>query len=88
MAPVERVRTNARVFERLLDYARQRHESGADAWAVQHIDAHEEAERLIERCCEIFGCDPLLVGEIGPVLSAHTGPGVLGVGSIPWRYVE
>ena len=37
LTPVERVRTSSRAFERLVDYARQRHESGADAWVVQHI---------------------------------------------------
>src|SRR5207248_393300 len=45
MAPVERVRTNGRMFERMVDYARQRHQSGADGWAVQHISAADEAER-------------------------------------------
>jgi DegV family protein with EDD domain len=88
MTPVERVRTSARMFERMVDYARQRHESGADLWAVQHINAAEQCERLEERCREIFGRDPIIVSEIGPVLSAHTGPGLLGVGSMPERFVE
>jgi DegV family protein with EDD domain len=88
MTPVERVRTSARMFERMVDYARQRHESGADLWAVQHIDAPEQCARLEERCREIFGCDPVIMSEIGPVLSAHTGPGLLGVGSMPERFVE
>jgi DegV family protein with EDD domain len=88
MTPVERVRTSSRAFERLVEYARQRHESGADAWAVQHIDAREQANRLIDRCREVFGCPPTLVGEIGPVLSAHTGPGLLGIGSLPTRFFE
>jgi fatty acid kinase fatty acid binding subunit len=88
MTPVERVRTSARMFERLVDYARQRHESGADIWAVQHINAPEACARLEQRCREIFGRDPVIVSEIGPVLSAHTGPGLLGVGSMPERFVE
>jgi DegV family protein with EDD domain len=88
LTPVERVRTSSRAFERLLDYGRQRHESGADGWVVQHISAHEEAERLVERGREVFGRDPVFVGEIGPVLSAHAGPGLLGIGSIPERYLE
>jgi DegV family protein with EDD domain len=88
MAPVERVRTSARMFERMLDYARQRHESGADGWAVQHINAPEEAARLADACREIFGREPVLASEIGPVLSAHTGPGLLGVGSIPPHYLD
>jgi DegV family protein with EDD domain len=88
MVPVERVRTSARMIDRLLDYARQRHESGADAWAVQHINAPQQCERLVAGCREIFGTDPLIVSEVGPVLSAHAGPGMLGVGSLPPEYVE
>ena len=88
MTPVERVRTSARMFERMVDYARQRHESGADAWAVQHINALEQGERLEERCREIFGRPPVIFSEIGPVLSAHTGPGLLGVGAMPDRFLE
>jgi DegV family protein with EDD domain len=88
MTPVERVRTSARMFERMVDYARQRHESGADAWAVQHINAPDEGKRLEERCSEIFGRPPVIFSEIGPVLSAHTGPGLLGVGSMPDRFLE
>jgi DegV family protein with EDD domain len=88
MIPVERVRTSGRAFERLVDYARQRHESGADAWAVQHIDAADQCARLEERCREIFGRPPVIASEIGPVLSVHTGPGLLGVGGLPERFFE
>jgi DegV family protein with EDD domain len=88
LTPVERVRTSSRAFERLVDYARQRHESGADAWVVQHIAAHEQAQNLTDRAREVFECDPVFIGEIGPVLSAHTGPGLLGIGSIPAKYLE
>jgi DegV family protein with EDD domain len=88
MTPVERVRTSSRAFERMVDYARQRHESGADAWSAQHINAPEACERLIERGTEVFGRPPTIVSEIGPVLSAHTGPGLLGLGGLPARYVQ
>ena len=88
MTPVERVRTSGRAFERLVDYARQRHESGADAWSAQHIHAPEACGELVERCREVFGCEPTSVSEIGPVLAAHTGPGLLGVGGLPRRFVE
>jgi DegV family protein with EDD domain len=88
MTPVERVRTSARMFERMVDYARQRHESGADGWAVQHINAPELCERLKQRCTEIFECEPAIMSEIGPVLSAHTGPGLLGIGSVPAHFLD
>jgi DegV family protein with EDD domain len=88
MTPVERVRTAKRAFERLLDYARQRHESGADAWSAQHIHAPDECAKLVERGREVFGYEPSIVSELGPVLAAHTGPGLLGVGGLPRRFVE
>jgi DegV family protein with EDD domain len=86
ITPVERVRTSRRAFERMVDYARQREASGANAWVVQHIQAADQAELLAERCREIFGREPIFTSEIGPVLGAHTGPGLLGVGSIPGRF--
>lgn len=82
ITPIERVRTRARSLERLRGYARQRHESGADGWVVQHIQDKETADALIEDCYEIFGCDPVFISEVGPVLGAHVGPGLLGVGSV------
>src|SRR5947209_11960388 len=54
IVPVERVRTAGRAFERMVGYAQDLHDSGADGWVVQHIQAAEQAERLIERCREIF----------------------------------
>jgi DegV family protein with EDD domain len=88
ITPVERVRTAGRAFERLVDYARQRHASGADGWVVQHIDASDQAAELADRCREIFECEPLFVSEIGPVLGVHTGPGLLGVGAIPTSFFD
>jgi DegV family protein with EDD domain len=82
ITPVERVRTRARSLERLRGYARQRHESGRDGWVVQYIQDKETADALIEDCYEIFGCDPAFVSEVGAVLGAHVGPGLLGVGSV------
>jgi DegV family protein with EDD domain len=82
ITPVERVRTRARSLERLRGYARQRHESGAYGWVVQYIQDKETADALIEDCYEIFNCEPAFISEVGPVLGAHIGPGLLGVGSV------
>ncbi len=83
ITPVERVRTRARSLERLRDYARQRHEQGFDGWVVQYIQDEETASTLIDDAREIFGCEPVFVSEIGAVLGAHVGPGLLGIGSVP-----
>jgi DegV family protein with EDD domain len=80
--PVERVRTRRRAFERMVDFARERAADGADGWVVQHIQDPENAERLIDEGRKIFGREPLFTSEIGPVIGAHVGPGLLGVGGI------
>ena len=82
ITPIERVRTRSRAFERLVGYARQRQEDGADAWVVQHVQDPENAARMVEACRPIFGKDPIFTSEIGPVIGAHVGPGLLGVGGV------
>jgi len=88
ITPIERVRTSGKAFDRMVQYMESRREDGADGWVVQHIQAHETADRLIERGHEIFGCDPLFVSEVGPVIGAHVGPGLLGVGGFARRWVS
>jgi DegV family protein with EDD domain len=88
ITPIERVRTRNRSIERLRDYARQHHEDGYDAWVVQHIQDLETADALIEDGREIFGCEPAFVSEIGAVLGAHVGPGLLGIGSVSKSVLE
>jgi DegV family protein with EDD domain len=83
ISPVERVRTSGRAFERMVDYLRSRHDDGADGWVVQHIQAPDVAERLVAQGREIFGREALFVSEIGPVIGAHAGPGLVGVGGLP-----
>lgn len=80
ITPIERVRTAGRAFERLVEFLRSQQADGADAWIVQHIQAHDQAERLVEAGREIFGNEPIMVSEIGPVIGTHVGPGLLGVG--------
>jgi DegV family protein with EDD domain len=83
ITPVERVRTAKRAFERMVQYAQELHDSGADRWVVQHIQATDQAERLMDRCREIFGSEALFTSEVGPVIGTYTGPGMLGVGALP-----
>jgi DegV family protein with EDD domain len=81
--PIERVRTSGRAFERLVEYLQARREDGCDAFFVQHINADEQAARLVEHGREIYGVEPEFVSEMGPVIGAHVGPGLLGVSGIP-----
>jgi DegV family protein with EDD domain len=83
ITPVERVRTTKRAFARMVQYAEELHAEGLDGWVVQHIQADEQAQRLIDRCLEIFGSGPVFTSQVGPVIGTYTGPGLLGVGGIP-----
>jgi DegV family protein with EDD domain len=83
ITPIERVRTRRRALERLVEYQRKLHSDGADGWVVQHIQDHETARRLVEQGREIFGSEPAFVSEVGPVIGAHVGPGLIGTGGVP-----
>src|ERR1700744_3399600 len=87
ITPVERVRTSRRAFERMVDLLSERADAGADAWMVQHIQAPREAAELAKRGTELFGVPPRVVGEIGPVIGTHVGPGLLGVGGLPSSFL-
>jgi len=86
--PIERVRTSGRAFERLVEYLQARREDGCDTFFVQHIHAAGEAARMVERGREIYGSDPEFVSEIGPVIGAHVGPGLMGVSGIKRRLLH
>jgi DegV family protein with EDD domain len=83
ITPVERVRTAGRAFERMVEHMRTMRHNGVDGWVVQHILAPEQATCLVERGREIYGCEPLFVSEVGPVIGTYIGPGGLLVAGIP-----
>jgi fatty acid-binding protein DegV len=76
------VRTWRRAFERMVGYLGELADRGVTEWAVQHIQAADSAERLIAEGTEIIGCPPQFCSEVGPVLGAHLGPGMVGVAGI------
>jgi fatty acid kinase fatty acid binding subunit len=83
IAPVGRVRTHRRALERMTEYLRELRDSGAHAWIVQHAQSPDDADRLVQAGQELFGFDPLFCSQVGPVLGAHLGAGVLVGGLSP-----
>jgi DegV family protein with EDD domain len=77
IAPVGRVRTRRRAFERMVGYLHELHDRGATDWIVQHAQARDDAERLVAEGTAIFGTEPLFCTQVGPVLGAHLGSGLL-----------
>jgi DegV family protein with EDD domain len=88
ISAVERVRSWDNVMDRMVEYGRQLHQAGAEAWFVQHAANPADAELLVERLRKVFWRGPEFVSELGPVIGTNAGPGVLGVGGIPPRFVE
>ena len=77
IAPVGRVRTHRRAFERMVAYLRELNDRGASDWIVQHAQEPEDAARLVDEGVSVFGSEPLFCTEVGPVLGAHLGSGLL-----------
>ncbi|MFE4517764.1 DegV family protein [Kitasatospora sp. NPDC056783] len=78
--PLEKVRTASRAIARLEEIAVERSgERGVDI-TVHHLAAEERAEPLAERLrARVPGLRELYVGEVGAVIGAHVGPGLLAV---------
>ncbi len=85
---VERVRTRERAVERLIEFGRELHAGGADGYCVQHARCEPEARHVVDRLSEVYERPPVFVGEMGPVLGTHGGPGFLGVAGLPSGFLE
>src|SRR3954468_17951518 len=80
IAPVGRGRTRRRAVDRVVAHLAGRgapRARGAADWVVQHAQAHEDADRLVAQGREILGAEPLFCMQVGPVLGAHLGSGLL-----------
>jgi DegV family protein with EDD domain len=77
IAPVGRVRTHRRALERMIAYLHELRDRGASDWIVQHAQADADAELLVAEGSAVFGYGPLFCTQVGPVLGAHLGSGML-----------
>ncbi|GGS81999.1 DegV domain-containing protein [Streptomyces tanashiensis] len=76
----EKVRTASKAIARLEEIAVERAGSGSVDIAVHHLSAPERAAALADRLRErVPGIEELQVSEVGAVIGAHTGPGLLAV---------
>ncbi|HKJ36920.1 MAG TPA: DegV family protein [Solirubrobacterales bacterium] len=80
--PVGRVRTHARARRRMQEYLVELHNREATDWVVQHAQSPEDADWLVDQGREILGSEPLFRTEVGPVLGAHLGSGMLVGGMV------
>ncbi|MGC4996475.1 MULTISPECIES: DegV family protein [unclassified Streptomyces] len=77
---LEKVRTASKAIARLEEIVVDRAGGAEVDIAVHHLSAPERAGALAERLRErVPGLAQLHVSEVGAVIGAHTGPGLLGV---------
>ena len=77
---LEKVRTAGKGLLRLEEIALEAAGAGSVDLAVHHLAAPERAERLAESLAErVPGVGEMHVSEVGAVIGAHTGPGLVGV---------
>ncbi|GAA4959720.1 DegV family protein [Streptomyces heliomycini] len=78
--PLEKVRTASKAIARLEEIAAERAGGAEVDVAVHHLAAQERASALADRLrTRLPGLADLHVSEVGAVIGAHTGPGLLGV---------
>lgn len=76
---LEKVRTASKAIARLEEIVVERAGAGRVDIAVHHLSAPDRASTLADRLRErVPGLAELHVSEVGAVIGAHTGPGLLG----------
>jgi DegV family protein with EDD domain len=82
--PLEKVRTSSKALARLEELAVERAGVAAVDLAVHHLSARPRAEQLAERLrARVPGLGELRVSEVGAVVGAHVGPGMIAVAVVP-----
>ncbi len=80
VVPLEKVRTSSRALSRLEELAVEAAGDQEVDVAVAHLANLECAETVAERLRErVPGVREVLLGEVGAVIGAHVGPGMLAV---------
>jgi fatty acid-binding protein DegV len=75
------VRTFERALNRIVELTRALDKGKGVCIIVGHADAEADAERVARELTPI--ADTLMIQALGPVVGAHAGPGVVGVGCYP-----
>ena len=84
VTPLEKVRTTSKALARLGELAVEGVGEGAADIAVQHLANADRAYALAARIQESAGdAVAVTVGEVGAVVGAHVGPGMIAVAVCP-----
>jgi len=82
LVALDKVRGRKKSLSTILDIMEKKIGSCRDSQimvTVVHGDCEEEAQTFANMVKERFGFEEVLIGEIGPSIGAHSGPGTIGV---------
>lgn len=83
IVPLEKARTANKALARLADITVERIGSADMDIAVQHLAAPDRAAALAAELAARLGRDEIGVNEVGAVVGAHVGPGMVSVSLAP-----
>jgi DegV family protein with EDD domain len=79
----DKVRTRSRSMNRIVSDAHHRFADRAVNVAVMHVRAQEAAEELKRKVETALNCHEIFVGQINNTVTAHLGPGAVGIVAYP-----
>lgn len=77
VVPAERTRTRARARKELVDFVRGM--PGVERLAIMHASMPAEAEEMADEFALTVPREEIIIGQFGPVIATHLGPGAMGV---------
>jgi DegV family protein with EDD domain len=77
IVPFERTRTRSKAIAAVVEFTREF--DGIDVATVLYNTTPEDAEALAAQIATVMKVESIPTVQVGPVVSAHVGPGILGV---------
>jgi DegV family protein with EDD domain len=76
--PLERIRSRRKAMERLVELGMEYTQGKPSQVCIGHAEAEDDAKELSRMVREKMNVVEEFTSDLGPVISTHTGPGVLG----------
>jgi len=76
---IAKVRGRKQSLQKMIDMATEAAAKGPLKMVVMHADVREEAAAVVASIRQATGMAEIPLGEVGPVVGVHAGPGLLGV---------
>lgn len=80
LVPFDKVRGRKQSLLALADWMGKKYDKSANMPVyISHGDAPEDAAFLADTIRERYGVEEIVIGEVGPVIGAHSGPGTIAL---------